>query len=466
MSKILRVAAIVAAAAVPMLGQEGEKDWQERMKALETQNQEILKRLEKSEATNASLNEELNRVKVEQQHEKMSEALETTINSLSNDDTAVTWSKLTKSGNPIQFYGYVRMDMYYDSARLNNVIVPIRVLPEDGVATDDNDDQFAFDSRLTRIGMNINAGHIGQADVTGKIEIDFANFPAGVAESRETLRMRLGYINIDFGAITLRFGQDWDIISPIFPSVNYEMMMWNAGNLGDRRPMAQFIWDADISEDTQFSLKIGAGLTGAVDNNDLDAGAAGITTERDGFDSGHPHAQIRAGIVTGSWVEKKKIEFGVYGAIGGLEYDRQYNGEDEYTTWLVGLDLNLPLFGGFGLRGEFFFGDALSDFRGGIAQAINTTSGEEIASLGGWGEFYWVASDEWKFHIGGTIDDPRNGDLNATNPDLNWSMYVGTVYTFGGGLKTGLDVIFWETQYKDSDLGNAVRVNMFIQLDF
>ena len=31
-------------------------------------------------------------------------------------------------------------------------------------------------------------------------------------------------------------------------------------------------------------------------------------------------------------------------------------------------------------------------------------------------------------------------------------MYVSTKYDFGGGLKLGFDVIFWETQYLDTGL--------------
>ena len=35
-----------------------------------------------------------------------------------------------------------------------------------------------------------------------------------------------------------------------------------------------------------------------------------------------------------------------------------------------------------------------------------------------------------------------------------------------GGLKAGLDFIFWETQWLDTGVGNTLRINFYTQLDF
>ena len=34
------------------------------------------------------------------------------------------WKELTKSGLPIKFYGFLRLDAYYNTARANSVILP------------------------------------------------------------------------------------------------------------------------------------------------------------------------------------------------------------------------------------------------------------------------------------------------------------------------------------------------------
>lgn len=446
---------------------QSDQDVRDAMRRLEEQNREILGRLHASEKKNEEMARELESLKAEQVVTNDSTRLESSINSIVADDSGVTWSKLTKSGNPIQIYGYVRLDAYWDQARANSVHVPTFILPEDTAQADGNDDEFAFDSRLTRIGFNIDAGQIGDAKTTAKLETDFAN-TNNPSESRETPRIRLAYINLDFGNVTLRFGQDWDILAPLFPAINYETLMWNAGNLGDRRPQAMLIWQPTKGEATEFEVKLGAGLTGAVDNLDLDTGVAGAPTvgQRDGFDSGLPHGQMRLGLLTEGWVEKKKINLGLWGAIGELETDTEFAGEDCFTTFTIGLDITLPITSSLGMKGEFFYGEALADFRGGIGQSVNTALGEEIESVGGWGEFYWDVTDTWRLHIGGTIDDPTDDDVPANGRELNWSMYVGTVYQFGGGLKAGMDVIYWETQFDTLGIGNTIRLNFWIQLDF
>ena len=449
-----------------VMGQsDPDKEWRDRVRLLEEQNREILSRLQRSESKNEQLEGELATLRSDTP--RLSE-LETRIGEMVQETAdAVTWGKLTKSGNPIRFYGFVRFDAYLDTARANSVIIPFRVLPEGG-ATKANDAEFAFDSRLTRIGIDIDAGTIGDAKVTGKIETDFANFPSGGTESRETPRIRLAYINIDLGDVDLRFGQDWDIISPLYPAVNSELLMWNAGNLGDRRPQAQLIWTPSGASDIGLEIRLSAGMSGAVSPTDFDATSLASSNSGivDAFDSGHPHGQLRIGIAPESWVEGKKVEFSVWGYVAGMETDTKFAGEDEFTPWTVGLSLILPIVSGFELRGEFNYGQALGDIRGNIGQTINTTLGEEIAGFGGWGEFRWQIDERWRLHFGGSIDDPDNDDLNTGNPELNWTTYIGAVLDFGKGLVTGLDVIYWETQYLGPDLGNMIRVNWYIQLNF
>src|SRR5213075_2902130 len=79
------------------------------------------------------------------------------------------------------------------------------------------------------------------------------------------------------------FGQTWDIISPLFPSPNDDTLMWNAGNIGDRRPQFRYTYEPARRP---LSVSVGLGLTGAIDAQDLDAN--GI---RDGEDSGLPNVQ-------------------------------------------------------------------------------------------------------------------------------------------------------------------------------
>lgn len=397
-------------------------------------------------------------------------------------NAGITWKDLTKSGGSIRFYGFTRLDYYYQTARANSVIVPAWVLPEDGVFAKENDDDNAFDARLTRFAIELGGTDIGGATVSGKLETDFANFTSGgnnSVESRETPRIRLAYTDVDFDDSNwkLRLGQDWDVIAPLYPAVHAELLLWNAGNLGDRRPMAQAIWESK-GESTQYKFTVAGGLTGAVDNANAEPGGvlpAGFVAERDGFDSGHPHVQTRLGFKCNSWAEGRKLSVGAWGFWGRLETDTGIgaSGDRRFDTWLAGGDWSIPLTGTITWRGEAWIGEALSDMRGGVGQSLNAVTGEEIRSRGGFTELWWQASEKVRFHVGASLDDPKRGDLTAAGSppalpprDRNTVGYVGMLISWHPRFKTGLDVLYWETDWVGTEDGDMLRANAFVMYSF
>jgi hypothetical protein len=377
--------------------------------------------------------------------------------------TGIDWKDLTKSGIPIRFYGFFRLDAYYNTARANSVILPFVVLPENGTTAKPNDDQFFLDPRLTRLGVDVLPGEVGGTKVSGKLEIDFANFPSGTTESRATPRIRLAYVDVGNDGLTLRAGQDWDVISPLFPTVHGELLMWNAGNLGDRRAQIQGRY---APKESCFDLRASLGLTGAIKGENLDPTVSGVSSEVDGFDSGMPHLQVRAGCKRDLLVENKPAELGLWGAIGQAETDTAFGGRTRFDVWTVGGDVSLPLCPSLTLRGEAWVGENLGDFRGGIGQTINTARGEEIGSVGGWGELVWAATAKTRFHVGAAVDDPDNDEVPANNPKRNLTGYAGTVVDWDSGLRTGFDVLYWETDWVGLGIGNMVRCNLYFQYNF
>ena len=429
---------------------------------LERRVRELEERLEASEARNEELSREVRRSNREIVEREIDDYLERT-QELSGAATAGTE---TKKGAFFKLYGFIRFDLYYNTARTPNTILPSVVSPEDGVAASPNDESFALDVRLTRIGFEFDFGKVGNTDVTGRIETDFANFPSGVPESRETPRIRVAYIQLESAKWRARLGQDWDIFSPLYASVNFETMMWNVGNLGDRRPMAAILYKGA----GKLTLEAALGLTGAINNQDLDAAVMPPTftsTDRDGFDSGAPHVQLRAAYAGDGWVEGKGWVVGVGAAIATLETDTSFGGNTDFTSWAVSFDFFVPITQALLVKGEWWFGQGLGDFRGTIGQFINSATGNEIEGWGGWTELQYAHSDRWAFHMGGTVDDPSNGDVPAGSPELNFTFYGGVRRQWSNRLKSGFDVIFWETQYAGAtQLGNMVRFNFYTSVDF
>lgn len=457
-------AALLLALVVPAFGGDGTE---ERLSTLEQQNREILDRLRKSESENGTLRDEVSRMR-EEGARRLSAEIEQYL-SANSAEAAGEGGLTTKAGAIFEIYGFVRLDLYFDTARASNVIIPFTVAAENGTQADSNNESFALDARLTRLGFNFNFGQVGSSAVTAKLETDFANFPAGVPESRETPRIRLAYINIEAEKWRLRMGQDWDIASAMFPSANNETLMWNNGNLGDRRPMIAFTYKASGKLEVTFALA----LTGAINNQDLDAAIALPATppfsvnERDGFDTGIPHAQVRAQYTGDSWVEGKQWVVAVMGIAGKLETDALFGGENEWTFWAVGLDFKVPVSGKVFVMGEIWTGQALGDHRGNIGLVINSTTGKEIEGWGGWIEGQYKHDDHWTFLLGGSVDDPDNADIGGSSPNLNCSGYVGTRYQWSKNLVSAFDVIFWETQYAGTNgLGNMLRFNFWTSVNF
>lgn len=379
--------------------------------------------------------------------------------------------KLTESGNPIRFYGAIRMDTYFNTARANSVLQPSFVLPENSVAATDNDDEIGFDMRLTRLGLDVHAGEIAGAEVIGKLEMDFGALSGGLPASRPIPRIRRAYVNMDFGNTFIRVGHDWDIISPLRPSLHEEMCLWNAGNLGGRREGVQLGF-RQVSDGSEFGFVGGLLAAGAVGNTDLDAGVAPrfASTIRDGNDSGLPMVQARGYVKSGG------LELGGWAHYAVYESDNSFpvgiGGTTHFRSYSIGVDMSLALTDDFELRGEAWVGQNLRDVLGGIGQGVNVGTGREIESAGGWVEARMQLTDVFRLSLGASLDDPRNDEVARGGARKNFTFYAATQHSWGGGLVTGFDVIYWETDWKDGGVfvaggtGNMFRFNAYTQLSF
>jgi hypothetical protein len=437
----------------------GDDETERRLKELEDRNREILERLKQSEGKNAKLEEEVGRMRA-RESELLAAEIEKYLQATHGTKGAEPAGLKTKKGAFCTLYGFLRLDVYSNSARFDNAIIPFRVIAEDNTAASRNDDQFALDVRLTRIGFDFAFGKVVDADATGKIEIDFANFPSGTSESRPTPRIRLAYIMLETTKWWLRLGQDWDVASPLFPSANAETLMWNNGNPGDRRPQIEWLWKAGSG----VTVNAAIGMQGAVNNQDLDSGAPPFSsTERDGFDAGWPQFEIR-----GAWTStgERKIVVGIWGYVAANETDTAFGGSRHFTSAMAGADFTVPVGQKLVVRGEVWWAQAGGDIRANAGQTIHTTTGDEIAGWGGWIELKYQHSEKWGFYAGTTLDDPDDGDVPASGIERAFTAYLGVVRAWTKTLRTGLDATFWETHYGNATLGNAVRFDIYVVLDF
>lgn len=379
---------------------------------------------------------------------------------------------LLEDKSSYSLYGFLRLDMMYDDSRMNDPLIPYLVrsedpsppggAPADAVAMPD-DDEFALSPRLTRVGGKFTSEDAvagwGDADLSGQVEVDFYNIGLGDSDSRSALRMRLAFLKLDWGSWSLLAGQDWDVISPLYPAVNADLVMWGAGNTGDRRPQltAQHKWETGNG---YLSTEFGIALTGAVGGTTV---AGGL---RSGENSGRPMVNARVGY-HGELARGGKYQLGLWAHDSEESFDATGAGSDQdYSSNSFGIDVVVPIWRDkVWVKGEYFTGENLRDVRGGILQGVNGTTGDEIEARGGWIELGWQAWEKTSFHFGYSFDDPEDADLSNFMASRNTVPYVATRYR-DGDFAAGLELLFWETEYVGLESGDALRLVGFMAYDF
>jgi hypothetical protein len=378
-----------------------------------------------------------------------------------DSDKPLHWSDILGSENQFKLYGFLRLDVDYDSQRANNDQTPLFITSADPRIGTPRAEDFSMHPRLSRFGIDYSGPRIaalGDSKLSGKFEIDFEN---GGSESRQIIRIRHGYLKMDWdNHVSILAGQTWDVVSPLFPTVNNDTLMWNTGNIGDRRPQFRATWEPKTGHG-QWSFSGAAGLMGAIDAQDLDNNGY-----RDGEESGRPNAQARVGYAHSSWVKDQRASLGASGLLGWVDTSRPIAGRTNFHSQLANIDYTLPLTSRLSLRGEGWWGRNLGDIRGGVGQSINLTNGREIRARGGWSELGLKVSRYWSFYPGYTMDDPVDADIPSGGRTRNRAYYFGNRITPGGNFLLGFDYLRWLTDYKGFLRGADNRINIFMQYNF
>jgi hypothetical protein len=353
---------------------------------------------------------------------------------------------------PLQVYGQIRADVIYDDSRPDAAQTPTFILSEP--AGQEDRANFTMHPRLSRLGVDFQGPALdgfGEASVSGKLEFDFQN---GGRESRAIARYRHAFVNLSWRTFSLLVGQTSDTISPLFPAANGDTLMWNAGNLGDRRMQVRLTYQSQ-GQDLRWSAAGALGLTGGVDQKDLDAD--GI---RDGEATGMPNYQARLGLSYP--LGAKRLSVGLWGFSSNEEVTNPIAGRTSFDGQVVGLDFEVPLGARFLIRGESWTGSNLSDVRGGIGQSVNLTTGEEIDSRGGWIEAGGNVVSKYQAFIGYTLDRPDAEQIPVGGRTRNTAFYLANRFSLSSKLMLGLDVLRWRTEYRGVPEGVDNRFNAYV----
>lgn len=246
-------------------------------------------------------------------------------------------------------------------------------------------------------------------------------------------------------------GLQQDVFNPVSPTIVYLTKMYGSGNTGSYRGQLR------IERLLQGNDEAGLTLTGALSEpvSTLVTGSAGRLEE----DNGWPNIEGRAELGFGAQqtirgVQGRPLEIGMSGVVGQTRTTRTLLAAPAalppravIDTWGLGADFEWQPTDWYGARGEFYSGQAMGEYNGGITQSLNSDTLSEVRSTGGFGEVFCYLTDAIHVHAGYGIDRPRSGDLAPTQIRQNQTYFLNWVWDVSKAVQLGLEVDYRMTDY-------------------
>lgn len=391
--------------------------------------------------------------------------------SITNPDAA--WQK---GAYRIVPYGVGWVNLAYDTSRTQSGPFTIFAQSEDV----EGESGFSVNARSSRFGVRVSGPEIFGGESSGRVEFDF--FGAAQTENRAGILLRHAYgefVGENWRAVG---GQTNDVISPLIPNMQNYTPGWGAGNIGYRRAQSRFEWWEDFAETGRVTLQGSINqtivtdfatdpLTGGEDAGwptimgriafRPESGVRSATTQagcrpQSGYIPPGPNSALRPEIGLSGHIGREQVDF----TIAPLADDRQF------TSWSFNVDVFAPVTERFGFQGEFFIGEVLGTFQGGIIQGIDPDLRRGIRSTGGWGEVWHHVTDDVHTHAGFGIDDPVNSDLSAGRRSQNHFWFANIVHDVTDLFSVGFEVSYWKTKFVGLTDGEAVRIETVMKYRF
>lgn len=363
-----------------------------------------------------------------------------------------------KNGFKIIPYGSLWGSVLYTTRRTFPGPYTLFVLP----LNVEGEPDFFLDTRRTRLGLDVVGPRIaawGYAETGGKVEIDFHG--AFIAENRPGVLLRHAYGEIKNEEYRLLAGQTWDVISPLVPGTLSYSVLWAQGNIGYRRAQVRLERYLALPADQQLTLQM------SLNQNIVSDFTAepGVEPESVGW----PLIQGRVAFTddTPGSLEGP-VTLGFSGHIGEQGWDFTTVGppppnlppadDVRIRTWSFNVDLRVPVTKRSGFQGEFFMGENLSTFLGGIVQGVCPCLREPIRSHGGWIELWHDWSPCYHSHVGYGVDDPNDNDM-LFGRTYNQVLFANIVQDVTKYLVLGVEVSLNKTLYRETRPGEPLPIS-------
>jgi hypothetical protein len=332
-------------------------------------------------------------------------------------------------------YGFVKADMYYvTGGEVASYGLPSLTCVSTATREDSGATGIGFTAPHSRFGLRGETS-VNDMPLGVRVELDFWVIAAN-ANANPRMRLAYGWIE-PLEGLTVQFGQQWDIFSPLHPTTNNtNANLWFNGNYSFRRPalMLQYTHDFEV---LSAILQLSAGEAAKEDGEDGWIGADNL--------SGIPMIQGRAA------VKIEKIEVGVAGCYAAF-------GEDgDTTTTGVSVDATLPLHELFSFKGEFCYGENLHSAN------IFTKAGQDPETYGLWANVLCAPLDRLQFVLGGGNEHVIDAGDGIED---NMTVYGDVIVPIGSRFKVSGEYQWLSTSYVNGDECTAGIVDIAATVTF
>lgn len=367
-----------------------------------------------------------------------------------------------------KFGGFLKADLMYDTNRLypGNYVLYVPAY------TGENNNEFFLTARESRLSLDFWWKEEAWT-TTAYMEFDWQNDNTLAVENKAVPMIRHAYLKFGKCNWTILAGQTSDIISPLVPATANYTVLWDQGNIGYRRAQMRFSTWKQMRENCKMSFDVG--LTRNITGNLWDDGKENSKgSVEDGADAGMPAVQGRLGLGK-KMGEEGKFDLGLSGHFG----QETYGPEDSLSidSWSFNADLAVVVNSKVGLKGEFFMGENLGQYLGGIGQSLNPIN-EALPAMGGWAMLSLTPKPRVTFNIGYGFDDPDEAEWTCPEDgesyvlkDMNSEMFGNVFYNVNKNVQAIFEVAYMKTEYlsrtndggdiaDESDDFNALRFQL------
>lgn len=167
-------------------------------------------------------------------------------------------------------------------------------------------------------------------------------------------------------------------------------------------------------------------------------------------DNGWPNIEGRIAYAFGEPMGKgpRPFAFGVSGVVGQLRRTELVQGvRSVANVWGASADARAAFSKRLSVKGEFYIGQGLGEYNGGIFQSMGP-NGQAVHSVGGWCEVYYhICPDVLHTHVGYGIDDPCDRDLGPAGVLRKHTFFANVIWDATKHIQVGLEGTYGRTAY-------------------